>query len=144
MRILAIAQILRLLELQVQLVGKSLSLTVGQQSGQIIADGAVIVGGVREGLFRELELSLRGQGAIVGHQFFGQWRIVGRIGDDGNKAIIFRRRAHHRRSADIDILDGVVQGGARCGNGLLKRIKIHHHHIDGRDAMLSHCIHMPG
>jgi hypothetical protein len=45
--------------------------------------------------------------------------------------------ADHRRPADVDILDAVVE---RCalGDRLLERIEVHHQKIDRPDAMLFH------
>ena len=51
--------------------------------------------------------------------------------------MIFRRGAHHARSADIDVLDNLLESGA-ARHRRLKGIKIDDHEIDGHDAMLFH------
>ena len=51
---------------------------------------------------------------------------------------VFRRRPHHGRPANVDILDDLFEIGARLGRGFLERIKIHHHHVDGRYPVLFH------
>ncbi len=44
--------------------------------------------------------------------------------------MILRRRADHRRPADVDVLDRLLQCHARLGNRLLKRIEIDAKQID--------------
>src|SRR5882724_4402079 len=56
---------------------------------------------------------------------------------------IFCCRAHHRRSTNVDVLDDLFEIHTRLGSRLLKRIKIHYHHVNRRDAMLFHCRTMP-
>ena len=51
--------------------------------------------------------------------------------------MVLRRAPHHRRAADIDILDDFVAARA-LGHGLRKRIEIDHHQVDGADAMFLH------
>ena len=46
-------------------------------------------------------------------------------------------RAQHRRSADVDVLDGVLEGDVRFCDGHLKRIQIDGDQIDRRDTVLS-------
>ena len=58
--------------------------------------------------------------------------------------MILGRSAHHRRTADIDVLDGVVERATGLGHRLAEGIEIHHHQIDGRDAMLRHDRQMAG
>jgi hypothetical protein len=44
----------------------------------------------------------------------------------------------HGRAADIDVLDGVLEGAAGLGHGRLEGIEIDHHHVDRLDAMGLH------
>ena len=57
--------------------------------------------------------------------------------------MVFRRRADHRRAADVDILDAIIIGTARR-DCRLERVEIDHQQVDGRDAVLIHCRHMVG
>ncbi len=52
--------------------------------------------------------------------------------------MVLGRGAHHRRSADINILYGVFQRAAFTRHGLGERIKVNDNHINWRDIMLFH------
>ena len=91
----------------------------------------VIGGGGGIGLGREpLAVVERRRAAI-------DQRIIGRIGDDRDIGVVLGRRSHHRRAADIDILDDLVARSA-LRDGLGERIEIDHHQIDRADLMLLH------
>ena len=49
--------------------------------------------------------------------------------------MIFRRAAQHRRSADVNVFNRVVQTHVRLGDGLLEGIKIHHDEINRLNVM---------
>jgi hypothetical protein len=72
-------------------------------------------------------------------QLLDQVRVVGHARDDGHVLKVLCRRAHHRRSADIDVLDQVPDRNARLGGGGLECVEIHNHHIDWLDTMLFDC-----
>ena len=65
-------------------------------------------------------------------------RVVGRIDDHGHRFMILGRGAHHRRAADVDVLDGIRVGAVGFGDGLREGIEIHHQQVDGRDVVLRH------
>jgi len=54
--------------------------------------------------------------------------IVGGIGDNDDAAKVLRRRPDHGGAADVDVLQGLLQGNPRLLNGLLKGIQ-----VDGND-----------
>ena len=56
--------------------------------------------------------------------------------------MILCRGAHQRRSADVDILDGIVERAARSGHGLPKRVEIYHDQIDRWNRVLGERGHM--
>ena len=60
-------------------------------------------------------------------------RIIVVVGYHSHALKVFRRRAHHRRAADVDIFDQLVRGHAGCGGRGRKRIEIHDDQIDGLD-----------
>ena len=64
----------------------------------------------------------------------GDGVVVGGRGHDRNVLKILGRRAHHRRSADVDVFDDVLEVHARLGGRLLKGVEIHHHHVDGLEC----------
>ena len=52
--------------------------------------------------------------------------------------MVLGRATEHARTADVDVLDGIVQGGAWLGNGLPKRVEVDDHQVNRRDAVLCH------
>ena len=67
------------------------------------------------------------------------WRAVG---GDGGKGVILGRGADHRRPANVDLLDGFVPSHALACDGRLERIKIDHHQLEGKDAVLGRRFHV--
>ena len=68
--------------------------------------------------------------------------VVGRVAHDGDVPPVLRGAAHHRRTADVDVFDGVLEGDALLGDGLPERIQVHAHEFDGLDAVLLQRFHM--
>jgi hypothetical protein len=67
----------------------------------------------------------------------GGEHVVVRLGrgDDGDRRVVLGRRPHHRRSADVDLLDALVD--ARSGrDGLAERVEVGDHEVEGLDAEL--------
>src|SRR5690606_28370372 len=50
---------------------------------------------------------------------------------------VLRRRSKQRNAADVDILDGILQGHARLSNRFLKGIQIADDDVDGRITILA-------
>ena len=70
-------------------------------------------------------------------ELLDQRRIIGRVGDAGDEGVVLGRRAHHRRPADVDILDDRVAVGA-LRDGRLERVEVDHHEVDRADAVRVH------
>ena len=70
--------------------------------------------------------------------FLNQSRIIRNARHDGHVFKVLGRRTHHRRAADVDVLDQVAESHAWLCSRFLKRIQVHHHHIDRLDAMRGH------
>ena len=128
MRVLAIAQHGRVLEDEGQ-GRRELLLLVGEP--EPARDHGVIGRGRGEGLGGE-PLALDEIGLALRHRF-----VIRRIGDDRDIGVILRRRAHHRRAADVDILDDLVAPRA-LRDRLDEGIEVHHHQVDRADLMLGH------
>ncbi len=60
-----------------------------------------------------------------------------RVGRDSDIGMVLRRRADHRRPADIDVLDAIVIRRA-ARDRLFERIEIHIEKIDGEDVVRRH------
>ena len=58
--------------------------------------------------------------------------------------MVLRRRADHRRSADVDVLDRVFQRHAGLGDGLGERVQVDDNQIDRRDVVLDDGRHVLG
>ena len=96
-------------------------------------DGQVVGGRVGEGLGGEPAALLqgeplpRGRGCDLG--------IARGRGDDGDRRVVLRGRAHHRGPADVDLLDALVETGA--GGGCpLEGVEVAHHQVEGGDAQV--------
>ncbi len=55
--------------------------------------------------------------------------VEGGINHDGDRSVVLRGRTHHRRTADVDLLDHVVLRGAG-GDGLHERVQVDDHQVD--------------
>ena len=75
-------------------------------------------------------------------QHLQDYRIVGRVHHRQNELVILGGGAKHRRSADIDILDGILERCASPRNRYLERIEIDRHQIDRHDLALAEGGHM--
>ena len=64
-------------------------------------------------------------------------RVIVGIDDHAHVRPILRRRPHHRGSADVDVLDRVVERASGLGDGLAERIEVDHDQVDERDRVLA-------
>ena len=58
------------------------------------------------------------------------------LDDDGGELVVLRRRADHRRAADVDVLDDVGVRRAAARRRLLERVEVHAHEVDELDRVL--------
>ena len=107
-----------------------------RQPLELRRDFAVVTRRARIGLPRQLQPRRQAQLALLA-QFRGHRRVIRRIGHHPHALEIFRRRAHHRRPADIDIFDQFLRRHAGLRRRRRKRIQIHHHQIDRHDPVLA-------
>ena len=114
--------------------GREAAVVVG---GQDVAhprgDGDVVARGVPEG-GRGQPLPL-GQGEAAGADGGEHLGVPGRVDDDGDRRVVLRRGAHHRRPADVDLLHALVGARAR-GHRLGERVEVDDHEVERRDAEL--------
>jgi len=133
-RIFAVAQRLRLLIGERERLGETdLGGGVGDLAFEVAGDGGVVAGGALENLQGELAAQRVHLGLVAHGLEHGV--VVGGIADDGHALVVLRRAAQHRRAADVDILDGLFEGDALLGDGLLKRVQVDDHQVDHRDAV---------
>ena len=66
-----------------------------------------------------------------------QDRVVGlRLDHDRGEVEVLRRRADHRRPADVDVLDHLGLVDPAAGGRLLERVEVHAHEVDELDLVL--------
>jgi hypothetical protein len=78
------------------------------------------------------------RGVAAGLDLLGDRGVVGRVHNHRHAVVIFRRASQHRRPADVNVLNGVVQRDVRFGDRGLERVEIHHHEINGCDVVVLH------
>lgn len=50
--------------------------------------------------------------------------------------MVLGRAAEHGRAADVDVLDGVLEGAVRLRDGGFERVEVHDDEVDELDAVL--------
>ena len=78
------------------------------------------------------------EGKFVVPEAFQYGFVVIRTNDDGNSIVIFRGRANHRGTADIDIFDGVINARIVACDGFFERVQVDDEQVDRFDAVLGH------
>src|SRR5581483_5386305 len=106
---------------------------VGQDRAHPRGDRHVVGGGVYERLGRQGLALLVGEAAVLGR--LEGTRVVGTVGDDRDARVVLRRRTHHGRAADVDLLDAVIDAGAGGDRGR-ERVEVHHDEVERLDAEL--------
>ncbi len=86
-----------------------------------VGDGRVIGSGEREGLLGETPAGLAAERAVVGLEFFGEGRVVGNRGDDGDIFKVLGGGANHGGAADVDVLNDLGEGGAGAWKRFFQR-----------------------
>src|SRR5204863_6202908 len=61
-------------------------------------------------------------------------RIIGRIDDGGDAAVVLRRGAQHRLAADVDVLHRILERTLGIGDRRFERIEVHHQELNGLNA----------
>ena len=107
-------------------------------------DGAVISRSGGKRLLRQPPASGQAHFSLGASHFGSDGAIIIRRGHNGHIPKVLGRRAHHRRAANIDVLNQLVKLHARHGGRLFKSVEVHHHHVDRLDSMLPRRSHMAG
>ena len=93
---------------------------------------------MRESFRRQPLPRCRSQFPTLCGEFLGYCSVVRRINHNGHVCMILRGRTDHRRPADVDILDGLVEGAAGFRDRCFKRVEIDDHDVDLSDTMFRH------
>ena len=104
--------------------------------GEPARDRRVVARGHREGVGGEA-LARRHREAAVGAAQLVEDRVVALGGrHDGDVGVVLGRGAHHRRPADVDVLDHLGVARARPPGGALERVEVDAHELDELDVVL--------
>ena len=109
---------------------------VGILGGHPAADRRVV--GRRVGKGRQGQLAPQGRGdagRTRGRQQLQKGRVLAGAGQHRHVGVVLGRRPHHRRAADVDVLDCGLPADRRIGDRRFKRIQVDHDHIDRVDAL---------
>ena len=142
--ILTVAHILNLDPLAVQHIRElGGRLVFGIEAREVVGDHAVVAGGMSEHLLREGETGLGGHGTFS-LDLLDDLRVVSRINDNCDGAVILGRGADHRGAADVDVFDGVSERAVRLRDRLLKRVEVPDDGVDRINAVLFQSLHVLG
>ena len=92
-----------------------------------IGHSCVVISGVQECVASELTALLQGEAAFL--HGGSDIAVTSRVDDDGNRRVVLRRSANHRRASDVDLLHALVVGSAR-GNGLPERVQVNDNELE--------------
>ena len=113
----------------------------GHAARELRADPGVVGGRVGEGLDRQGGAGARGNGrrssSLVEHS-----AVAGRRRDDRHAGVVLGGRADHRRAADVDLLDEVVEPDARPIRRGGERVEVHDDDLERRDLRFDECLAM--
>ena len=134
-RVLAVAEALLDVELQEELLGQAGLLA------HVRGDAGVVFRRVGVGLGGELQAGFRARTAVFA-EFRENGIVIVRVAHDGDVPPVLGGAAHHRRTTDVDVLDGILQRHAFLGYGLPERIQVHAHELDGLDTVFLQGFHV--
>jgi hypothetical protein len=108
---------------------------------QEAGDRGVVRGGRAESLRREPPPQVARQHAPR-PQLGEHLVVVRRIDEDADVFPVLPRRAHHRRAADVDHLDDLLERLRRIGGGARERVEVHDDEVDRRDVVRGEIAHV--
>ena len=103
------------------------------------SDAAVVLGGVGIRLSGELQAGVK-RGVAAFANLGKHTIVVRRVANDSNIVVVLGRRAEHRGTAYVDLLDGFCHRSALFGDGLAERIEIDADQVDELNAVLTECL----
>ena len=137
-RVFAVTQVHDLDEVAVALRREQRLRAIVRERGQVVADERVVLRDVVERGHGQREAGLRCQRAAVGLQLVDERRVLRRIGGDRDAREVLGGRTQHRRAADVDVFDDIVEGAGRIHRHAYERVEIQHQQVDRFDAVLRH------
>ena len=120
-RVLAVAHDLGTLVLEGQGAREIGTLRIDSPT-EPVGDGGIIGGGALINLQRQTEVGLTGNVTLVGGHLIENDSIISRIDNHCDGLVVLGGAAQHGRAANIDILDGVLEGAVGLGNGCFEGV----------------------
>ena len=103
---------------------------------QVVGDHAVVGGSVFKRLEHQVETL--GVGQATGLEVFQHIGVIAGIDHNGDVFVVFGRRTHHGRAANVDVLDGGRQVATRLVDGGFEWVEVYRDQVDRLDAVLVH------
>ncbi len=104
--------------------------------GEVAGDRRVVGGGPLEGAPREFAGQRRRHRSSPAVERLDHLGVLRGLHDRQHVGVVLGGGADQGRAADIDLLDRFGFGYARAFDGLLERIEIHDHELDGDDPVM--------
>ena len=119
---------------------------MGKDSGNpvqkwIVEIFGLVVGGVHEGLRHELPVELVGDLALV-LQLRDDVGVLPRVRDHRYGLVVLGGGADHAGSADVDVLDDLVERDSLLEDRLFEGVEVHHDHVNGFDPLGGDGVHV--
>ena len=113
------------------------------QRRQIVGNHGIVASRMTEDFLRQSQTRGR-RHFTVSFQLFHDTTIVGRIDHYGHTFVIFCSCTDHRRTADIDIFNGIFERAIGFGNGSFEGIEVNDHDVDRINAVIGQRFHVLG
>jgi len=135
MGVLPVAHPLGLFELEGE-DGRKLGVLLTEALSEPVGDRPVVGGGMLVDLDGEAEVRFATDPPTL--QLIEDGGVVVVVDDDRDVAVVLRRAAQHRRPADVDVLDGGLEGAPLLRHRCLEGVEVDDDHVDRFDAVLGH------
>ena len=111
-------------------------------AAQVAGNAAVVERHMAKGFGRQLPPFLRRQAAR--QQLGGHPIVIAGVDHHRHRGEILGRRPQHRRPADVDVFQRLIQRNTGAADGVGKGIEVDRHQIDGGDAVSRQFRHLFG
>jgi len=112
------------------------AILAGKLVREVARDGGVVLRRAGIHFLGQLATQFRRCVAAVLPHRIQHTAIIRRIADHGHRAVIFRGGAEHRRPADVDVLDRLLERHSGFADGRLEPVQVHTDEIDRQEAVL--------
>ena len=105
---------------------------------EIAGDRGIVVGGMAEGLARQLIAYLLRHHPVVGLHLRDEAGVIPGLCHHGHRQVILGAGAQHGGTADIDVLDGLGEPATGLRDARFEGVEVDDHEVDGRDPVRRH------